>query len=188
MGAHQSPSATACIEQLAGCFYEVVPAQYSTYCSFTTQVVQGVLQHFGIACERVPCQIWYCQPKHSYVIGFLGRTDAALTPHKWDGHVVCCTDTLLIDAATHHFAKDFGLAVPSFVVTPRFTFPTTALAHTHINAEDTLWWHHPPQHADTTLPAEPQALVRELTQALIQRLSVPATASASPSTDTDNSN
>ena len=172
-GLHATPAAL--IDKLAHSFYEVVPHQYRTYCSFTSQIIQQVLVHFDVPCKRVPCQIWYTQPDHIYVIGFLGKD----TPQKWDGHVVCCTDTLLIDAATHHFAKDFGLAVPSFVVTPRFTFPTTALAQTHINAEDTLWWHHPPEHADTTLPTEPQALVREYTQALIHRLSVPATTSAS---------
>lgn len=165
----------ALIDKLAHSFYEVVPHQYRTYCSFTSQIIQQVLVHFDVPCKRVPCQIWYTQPDHIYVIGFLGKD----TPQKWDGHVVCCTDHLLIDAATHHFERDFGLQVPWTVVTPLFEFPTPALAHTNISATDAIWWQPPPAQTDTPPPLEPQALVDQYATELIQRLEAvqPATAS-----------
>lgn len=158
------------VEKLARAFYTVVPPELKTYCAFTSAVVQKVLQHHGAACKLVPCQIWYSQPGHDYVIGFLGRNSPQQTPHKWDGHVVCCTDDWLVDTATHHFQREFGLSVPSVVVAPLFTFPTTALAHKRINEVDALWWHAPPVHADTRLPEEPLELVNQHAQALIAHL------------------
>lgn len=156
----------ALIEKLAHRFYEVVPEQYRTYCSFTSKIVQEVLQHFCVPCRRVPCQVWYTAPGHIYVIGFLGKD----TPGKWDGHVVCCTDHLLIDTATHHFARDFGLAVPQLVVTSLFEFPTTAIAQMAVNATDSLWWHPPPEGVDPTPTEEPQELVDQYAAELVRRL------------------
>lgn len=159
-------SSAELIQKLAQSFYEVVPEQYKTYCAFTSEIIEKVLRHFGLSCERLPCQIWYTQPEHIYVVGFLGTS----TPGKWDGHVVCSADNILIDAATHHFEREFGLKVPWLVVAPRFTFPTPALAHASMNKPDAIWWQPPPMHADTTLPEQPQALVNPYSQALIQRL------------------
>lgn len=154
-------------ERLAGAFYEVVPVQYRTYCSFTSQIMQRVLQHFGVRCERVSCQVWYTKPDHIYVIGFLGKQN----PGKWDGHVVCCADGILIDAATHHFEREFGLGVPWIVMTQMFAFPTTAIAHRALNATDALWWHPPPEGVDVSPPEEPQELVEQYADGLIRRLS-----------------
>lgn len=161
-----STNNTALIEKLADCFYKVVPDQYRTYCAFTSKIIQNVLGHFGMTCERVPCQIWYSKPNHMYVIGFLGKSN----PEKWDGHVICKTGRLLIDTATHHFERDFGLQVPPMVVTPMFEFPTTALAHVNINSTDSLWWYLPPQGADVSLPQEPEDLANLYTAELINRL------------------
>jgi hypothetical protein len=159
-------SSAELIQKLAQSFYEVVPEQYKTYCAFTSEVIEKVLGHFGLRCERLPCQIWYTQPDHIYVVGFLGSN----TPGKWDGHVVCSANNILIDAATHHFEREFGLPVPWVVVAPKFTFPTPTLAHASMKSPDAIWWQAPPANADTTLPVQPQDLVNQYSQALIQRL------------------
>lgn len=157
---------TALIERLAHHFYQVVPSQYKTYCAFTSQIVQKVLVHFGVPCERVPCQIWYVKPDHIYVIGFLGKNE----PHKWDGHVVCCAQNILIDTATHHFEREFDLKVPWVVITRMFEFPTTSMAHMNVNATDTLWWQPPPHGVDATPPEEPRDLVEAFAGQLIHVL------------------
>lgn len=167
-----SPSAPL-ISQLAREFYAVVPTDYKTYCSLTSHIVQKVLEHFGVPCERVPCQLWYCQPQNIYVLGFLGPNNPAYSPDKWDGHVVCCADHILIDTATHHFEREFGLPVPWVVTTPMFGFPTPALARVSLGAQDALLWQSPPAHADTRLPDEPQDLVARYAQDLIERLQAP---------------
>ena len=164
------PASAPLINQLARAFYEVVPTDYRTYCSFTSQIVAQVLEHFGVPCQRVPCQLWYCQPHHIYVVGFLGPGNPAYNPEKWDGHVVCCADHILIDAATHHFEREFKLPVPWVVTTPMFGFPTPALARASLGEHDVLLWQPPPAHADTRLPEEPQDLVARWAQALIERL------------------
>lgn len=154
------------IEKLAHSFYQVVPEEYRTYCSLTSAIIEQVLTHFGVPCKREPCQIWYTKPDHIYVIGFLGKSD----PAKWDGHVVCCADGLLMDAAIHHFERDFGLTVPWVITTPMFAFPTPALAHMNINGTDAIWWHTPPENADTTPPQTPQELLANYAQALIRQI------------------
>ena len=148
----------------------MVPSEYRTFCSFTSQIVQQVLEHFGVACQRLPCQLWYCQPNHIYVLGFLGPDNPAYTPDKWDGHVVCCADHILIDAATHHFEREFGLPVPWVVTTPMFGFPTPALARASLGEHDALLWQAPPAGANTRLPEEPPDLVASYAQTLIERL------------------
>ena len=154
------------INQLAHCFYTVVPEQYRTYCAFTSEIIQKVLTHFGVRCERIPCQIWYTQPGHLYVIGFLGKDD----PQKWDGHIVCCADGHLIDAALHHFEREFGLQVPWVITTPMLSFPTPALAHVNMNSSDAIWWQPPPVGTDTQPPSEPQDLVQQYVHALLNAI------------------
>ena len=155
------------IHQLAHCFYKVVPEEYRTYCAFTSEIIQKALTHFGVTCERVPCQIWYTRPDHIYVIGFLGKETAS----KWDGHVVCCAEGVVIDAAIHHFEREFGLAVPWMVTVPMLSFPTPALAQMNMSITDAIWWQPPPEGAHTSLPDEPQALVQQYAEALIKALS-----------------
>ena len=116
------PHIAPLLDRLARSFYEVVPHEYKTYCSLTARIAQRVLQRFGIACECVPCQVWYSQPHHHYVIGFLGPQNPNHNPGKWDGHVVCCTDRWLLDTATHHFQREFGLTAPDVVLTPCLRF------------------------------------------------------------------
>ena len=164
------PPSAPLIHQLARDFYAVVPTDYRTFCAFTSQIVQKVLEHFGVSCQRVPCQLWYCQPRRIHVLGFLGPSNPAYKPDKWDGHVVCCADHILIDAATHHFEREFGLPVPWVVTTPMFGFPTTALARASLGEHDALLWQSPPVHADTRPPEEPPALVAQYAHALIERL------------------
>ena len=41
------------LEQLAQCFYTVVPEQYKTYCSFTSAIAQTVLQQMGLEPQAI---------------------------------------------------------------------------------------------------------------------------------------
>ena len=152
---------------MGGHFYEVVPLSYATYCSFTSRIAKAVLEHFGLACALESCQIWYCKPDQTYVIGFLGR----IATGKWDGHVVCRSGNWLMDTAIHHFAKEFGLNVPKVVVVPCFEFPTQAIAKWDVSDTDRVWWHHPPQGVDALPPEEPQALIDKYVQQLIDKVS-----------------
>ncbi len=170
------PAHAALMQRLAGIFYHIVPETYRTYCSFTSDIIQSVLRHFGIPCKRVPCQLWYTRPDHIYIIGFLGKE----IPGKWDGHVVCCTDdNILVDAATHNFARDFGLAVPWLVMTKMFEFPTAAIAHRALSSTDALWWHPPPQGIDARPPQEPTELVEKFAIQLITELAARASTDGS---------
>lgn len=157
---------TAMAEKLARQFYKVVPEGYKTFCAFTYHITQLVLRHFGVPCHRVPCQVWYTQPQKIHVIGFLGQNH----PDKWDGHMVCCTDSLLIDTAVHHFERDFAVQVPWVILTRLFEFPSTAIAHLSMGATEGIWWHHPPAGADITPPEEPQEMVDLYARQLIERL------------------
>jgi hypothetical protein len=156
-------NSVALINQLARCFYTVVPEQYRTYCAFTSEIIEKVLTQLGVPCERVACQIWYTQPDHIYVIGFLGKN----APQKWDGHIVCCADGHLIDAALHHFEKEFGLPVPWMITTPMLSFPTPALAHVSMNGTDAIWWQPPPEGIDLQPPPEPADLTQQYADALL---------------------
>lgn len=158
---------TAIVEKLAHAFYKVVPENYKTYCAFTSQVLEQVLNHFGVPCQRVPCQVWYTEPQKINVIGFLGQSNHG----KWDGHIVCCTNQLLIDTALHHFEREFGAKAPWVAVARLFEFPSTAIAHLPLDASNSIWWHHPPEGAMVTPPQEPQDLVDQYAGALIQTLS-----------------
>lgn len=124
------------LEQLAQCFYTVVPERYKTYCSFTSAIAQTVLQQVGLDCQRVPCQVWYSQPGRHYVVGFFNDGDANANPAKWDGHVVCCTDNFLLDTATHHFQREFDVPVPDVAVVPLFGIRSSVLAHLRLNGTE----------------------------------------------------
>ena len=41
---------TAIVETLAHAFYKVIPENYKTYCAFTSQILEQVLNHFGVPC------------------------------------------------------------------------------------------------------------------------------------------
>ena len=166
-----SPSTKALLlEQLAQCFYTVVPEQYKTYCSFTSAIAQTVLQQMGLDCRRVPCQVWYSQPGRHYVVGFFNDGDANANPAKWDGHVVCCTDNFLLDTATHHFQREFDVPVPDVAVVPLFGIRSSVLAHLRLNGTDAMWWHTPPAQAQTNPPDNPEALVQSYATQLLEHL------------------
>jgi hypothetical protein len=147
-------------------FYEVVPLKYATYCSFTSRIAKVVLEHLGVPCELVPCQIWYCKPDQTYVIGFLGRS----APGKWDGHVVCRAGHWFLDTAMHHFKKEFGLSVPHVVAAQCFEFPTQAIAKWDVSDTDRVWWHQPPQDVNAQPPEEPEDLIQQYATQLIERV------------------
>jgi hypothetical protein len=160
------PDTSRLMQLLSDHFYEVVPTSYATFCAFSAYISKGVLEHFGLACELQPCQIWYCHPDHTYVIGFLGRPAAG----KWDGHVVCRSGPWLIDGAMQHFAKEFGLRVPRVVVAPCFEFPSQALARWRASDTDTVWWHHPPVGSKVELPQEPQDMIDGYVAQLVEKI------------------
>ena len=166
----KNTSPTHIVHRLAQCFYEVVPSHYKTYCSFTSKITQIALTQLGIDCHQLPCQIWYSEPGHHYVVGFLGPNNPHHNPAKWDGHVVCCTETLLVDTATHHFQREFKLSAPDVAVASLFGISSTALAQLRLTETDALWWHEPPVNVDTRLPEEPLELAQQYAQALIARL------------------
>jgi hypothetical protein len=154
------------IDRLVRNFYTIVPEQYKTYCAFTSEIIARVLEHYGVPCKRIACQVWYTVPNHIYVVGFLGKK----TPDKWDGHVVCCAENLLIDVATHHFEREFGLQAPWAIATPMFTFPTSTLAHISIGGTNAIWWQQAPEGVDIEPPNEPQELVMQYANKLINAL------------------
>ena len=160
------PHLTELIDAVAHQFYDVVPQRYATYCSFTSRIVQAVLAHFEVHSALVPCQILYCKPDHTYVIGFLGQSN----PGKWDGHVVCRADNWLIDTAVYHFEKMFQLSVPKVLTVPCFEFPTQVIARCYQSDTDSIWWQQPPAGVNATPPEEPQDMVASYAKALIQKV------------------
>jgi hypothetical protein len=84
----------ALVNALVTHFYDVVPREYTTYCSLTARIVQSVLQHLGIAAQLLPCQVWLVTDDHNFIVGFVGK----VSPRKWDGHVVCRAKSVIIDA------------------------------------------------------------------------------------------
>lgn len=160
------PHLTELIDAVARQFYDVVPQRYATYCSFTSRIVQAVLTHFEVPSTLVPCQILYCKPDHTYVIGFLGNAQ----PGKWDGHVVCRADHWLIDTAVHHFEKQFQLSVPKVVAVRCFEFPSQVIAQWYQSDADSIWWQQPPAGVDATPPEEPHDMVASYAAALIQKI------------------
>ena len=156
------------VKALAENFYAVVPASLQTYCSVTSRICREVLQHFGVAAELRPCQLWYAAPGKNYVVGFLGRTPER---YKWDGHVICVAGAWFIDAALHHLHAQFGLSVPRIVSGPCFQVPTQAIARIDLNGHDSLWWYQAPRGMDATPPEEPPELIAHHAGAVIERLS-----------------
>src|SRR5687767_9250888 len=98
-------------------FYKIVPLEYRTFCSLTSRISKSVLSHFGVKADLLPCQIWLVTPEQNFVVGFVGK---APDPKKWDGHVVCGAGDFIIDAALHHFTREFDLNVPLIAAAPRF--------------------------------------------------------------------
>jgi hypothetical protein len=160
-------SEQALVDALAHTYYQVVDTQYRTACMLNATVSCTVLRHFGLDAQLVPCQVWYSHPSHNYVIGFVGN---APQEGKWDGHLVCTTDKLLIDASLFHFNKEFGLKTPWIAVVPRIAVSSQMMARQGLSNDTTLKWLYPPPASDTHYPEVPQSLVQELAGRLIERL------------------
>lgn len=150
---------------LALSFYESIPLQYQTYCALIAQVACLVLQRLGILCMLLPCQLWYAGPDRNCVVGFLGNT----VPGKWDGHVICASNRLFIDAATHHLDREFGIRIPSVICGGRFGVPTQAIARFDFRPSERVWWYHAPANASAP-PQEPPDLVDRLAALLLPRV------------------
>lgn len=161
-----SPHQIEILQKLGNLYYQFVPVTISTYCSLTSRVSCQVLSYFGVEAELVPCQIWYATPDNNFVIGFLGNQQA----NKWDGHVICVAGDCFIDAATHHFQKEFGLEVPNVIVSKRFNLQTQVISRVDLSGQARLWWHKPPHGVDSTPPIEPQNLVDEYASLLIEAI------------------
>lgn len=153
---------------LAEHFYEVVPLKYQTYCALTSSILKNVLHLFGIKAELVPCQVWCVSHESNFVVGFL---DVAPKLHKWNGHVVCDAGDFIIDAAIKHFDIEFGLTVPAIVRSRKFLVPTQVISRHNLNERLQLWWHHPPEGVDVTIPNEPSELITKYATQLVERLS-----------------
>ena len=154
------------LQKLGNVFYQYVPLTLSTYCSVTSRISCQVLSAFDIEAELVPCQMWYVTATNNFVIGFLGNQQ----PSKWDGHVICVAGDCFIDAATHHFNKEFGLEVPKVIVSKVFNLHTQVISRVDINDQSKLWWHEPPSGIDISPPIEPQELIDQYASVLIKAI------------------
>jgi hypothetical protein len=160
--AHQA----AVSEALAEAFFDVVPENYETYCSLASRIVMDVFRQFSIPANLVPCQLWHLSANTNHVLGFIG-SDAS---RRWDGHVVCMTETLLIDAALRSFHRDFSFAVPRIAVATRMTTPSHVLARHKLQDGCRLWWMNPPYGFDPTPPLEPADVVADYAGQIVARM------------------
>jgi hypothetical protein len=158
----------ALINALVVQFYAIVPHEYKTYCALTSRIAQRVLKHFGIDASLQPCQVWLVTENHNFIVGFVGKPSS----RKWDGHVVCRAGGLIIDAALQHFAREFGMQVPSIVSSVCFRVPTQVISRRDLSTDSRLWWHYPPASptVDLRIPDEPDVLVARYAAPLIEFL------------------
>lgn len=155
------------VQALAQHYYEAVPLEFRTYCSFTSEVSQRVLQHFGINAQRVACQAWCKVSEQRYAFGFVGN---ATRDDKWDGHVICVAGDYFVDTAIQHFQTEFGVKVPNVAMARRFCFPTQLIGGMDLAENKALWWLHPPSGFDLHPPENPSEMVEEYAARLIQRI------------------
>ena len=155
------------INLMADHYYSVVPFALQTYCSVTSRISRAVLEHYGIECQLLPCQIWLVTPTNNYVIGFVGKPYAE---HKWDGHVICVAHNCFIDAALHHFTAEFNLEVPRVFAGRQFALPTQAIARVNLNVNEQIWWHRAPAGVEAEPPEEPGEMILEYSSQLIDRI------------------
>lgn len=166
------PSQTPCdpaalVGALAQVLFEVLPSEYQTHCTLTATVARAALRRLGQDATVVPCQVWMGTPGHSYVVGFVG---AEPQPGKWDGHVVCLCGNQLLDAALHHFRREFGLQAPQVSVAHLVGLPSQIIARQTLADGATLKWVHPPPGSSTDFDPPPAALVDDLAARLVNRL------------------
>lgn len=146
--------------------FDVVPTRYETFCPLVSRIAVDVFRRFNIPANLLPCQLWQASDDGNHVIGFMGN----VIPDKWDGHVVCVTSTVLIDAAVRGLHRDFGFAVPSVAVVERFNATSHAIARLDLEGSRRLWWFNPPYGFDTTPPLQPVELIDEYASAVTKRI------------------
>jgi hypothetical protein len=159
------------IDRLRLAYYEVVPAEFRTYCSLTSRISQAVLHKFSILSELMPCQLWYTNQTQNYVVGFLNN--AAPTP-EWNGHVVCRAGNVILDAATQNLEVKLGVQVPWVVVARRFMVSTQLISRARLDSNAMLEWFYPPKGVETDPPSEPTALIDQYSDLLFQKISKPS--------------
>lgn len=163
-------------DTLAHAFFQVVPHHLRTFCAVNAQIAQRALAEFGLAASVVPCQVLLARPESNFVVGYVAERQQ---PGKWDGHAICRVGPLFIDAALHHFQREFQIPVPDVVMGRVFQAQVTAIARVDLNATDRLWWLPPPPGASHAIPHEPDDLIVPL--ALELAAQVRARLSAGPS-------
>jgi hypothetical protein len=160
------------VDRLRLAYYEVVPAEFRTFCSLTSRISQAVLSKFSIVNELMPCQLWYTHQTQNYVVGFLNKQ---VPTAEWNGHVVCRAGNVIIDAATQNLEVKLGVQVPWVVVARRFMVTTQLISRARLDNNAMLEWFYPPQGVVTEPPEEPLALIEQYSNLLFQKISKEAT-------------
>lgn len=156
---------------LADAFFEIVPRTYETYCSLASRITLEVFRQMAIPANLVPCQLWHLTPDSNYVIGFVGQQDGEpKATGRWDGHVVCMTQTVLVDAAISSFRRNFDCPVPAVVLAAKLTTPSQVIARHHLGDGRRLWWLNAPYGFDTTPPLEPVEMIADYAAQLVARM------------------
>lgn len=156
------------VDRLRLAYYEVVPAEFRTFCSLTSRISQAVLSKFSIVNELMPCQLWYTHQTQNYVVGFLNKQ---VPTAEWNGHVVCRAGNVIIDAATQNLEVKLGVQVPWVVVARRFMVTTQLISRARLDNNAMLEWFYPPQGVVTEPPEEPMALIEQYSSLLFQKIS-----------------
>lgn len=156
------------LQLIAQGFYEAIDLRYSTYCSLTARVLFATLQRLHIPAELLPCQLLAIDGKGSFAIGFTG----CQAPGKWDGHVVCATETVILDAAVSHARIQAGFDVPHLVCVNRSKVPSRVIGLLTMDGGQRVLWCEPPGGFDPNPPEEPAELVHSLCENLWEYLRV----------------
>lgn len=149
-------------------FYDVVPAEFRTFCSLTSRISKAVLEKFDISSELLPCQLWYTHQTQNYVVGFLNNSESS---QEWNGHVVCRAGNVIVDAATQNLEVKLGVPVPWVVVARRFMVTTQLISRARLENNAMLEWFYPPAAAISEPPEEPVALIEQYSNLLVQKMS-----------------
>lgn len=155
------------VDRLRLAYYDVVPAEFRTFCSLTSRIAQAVLTQFSIATELMPCQLWYTNQTQNYVVGFLNTAESS---QEWNGHVVCRAGNVIIDAATQNLEVKLGVPVPWVVVARRFMVTTQLISRARLDNQAMLEWFYPPEGGVAEPPEEPVALISQYANLLVQKI------------------
>ena len=139
-------------------FFNVVPRELRSYCSLNSRICHHALTRLGVDSMLRPCQLWHLGPRVNFVIGFVGNESLL---GKWDGHLICVSETWIIDSAVSNLAIDFGLQVPDVIVGRCFDLPSRVFARGRLSDQESLIWVEPPRGFLTVAPDEPQAIIEQ---------------------------